>query len=630
MAKYVLSKRINRGGMAEIFLGRFHGTDDFVKVVCIKRILPHYAKDQSFIEMFRDEAHICKRLQHANIVRVFDFEKVEGSFALIMEFVNGADLRTVLAACERGNTRIPLPCALYITAMAARGLHYAHTRKDDITGLPLGIIHRDISPQNLLLGYDGDVKVTDFGIADAQTKITETKPGVIKGKYAYMAPEQIAGKVVDPRTDVFALGVLLWEMLAMRRMYADTSEIETIKNVHAVNIKHDIRKLNPHIPPEVLKVLFKALEKEPKKRFKSAQDFERSLLTTIYKNKPDFTQADLGWFLTHILSDRKAISLNEIKNVMTESKLVPLEVKDSENFDVATLPEPVDIRAEEDIEIELATESHEGHLAEEVLLKKASGSFTQSPIQVNIPSLPSSHSSTQSPITHSPVSLQNPYHPENIQQAKKRFKVDQENSSNLSLKSFLAATIAVLAVFGVAMFAFQTFLISNKTNNLVVDSNATPLQVTVNGKTMHQGKHVTAPIKLNLPDGLNVVEFKRGGYTPVIIQKKTPMKNSEANIKIELKVDPSFIAASAVIVAETNMPNPWVSINRDLILQPLPIRTSQLRLRERHNITVFPNYPSRENAFACIFQPKSYDARRPSKLLVSRANNKPSCRLARP
>ena len=137
--------------------------------------------------MFRDEAHICKRLQHANIVRVEGFEEVEGSYAIIMEYVDGADLRTLLHAVEQAKRRLPIPMACFVIAEAARGLHYAHTKVDEITQQALGIVHRDISPQNILVSFEGEIKVTDFGIADAESKLTETRPGIVKGKYSYMS-----------------------------------------------------------------------------------------------------------------------------------------------------------------------------------------------------------------------------------------------------------------------------------------------------------------------------------------------------------------------------------------------------------------------------------------------------------
>jgi serine/threonine protein kinase len=322
-ARYVLAKKIARGGMAEIYLGKQVGEDGFQRLCAIKRILPHYAADQEFIQMFRDEAHICKRLQHANIVRVEGFEEVDGSFAIIMEYVDGADLRTLLHSVEQAKKRMPVPMACYIIAEAARGLHFAHTKVDEITQQPLGIVHRDISPQNILVSFEGECKVTDFGIADAESKLTETRPGIVKGKYSYMSPEQISAKPVDARTDVFALSIALWEMLAMRRLFQGENEVDTIQRVKNCRIDFDLRQLNPEVDEELDQIVKKALAKDPKKRYKSAYDFEKDLRRHMSKKFSDFSPTDLGEFLKKNMEARRTESAAEIKKTLTETNLKP-------------------------------------------------------------------------------------------------------------------------------------------------------------------------------------------------------------------------------------------------------------------------------------------------------------------
>lgn len=320
-SRYMLYKKVARGGMAEIYLGKQIGEDGFQRICCIKRILPHYAQDQEFIEMFRDEAHICKRLQHANIVRVEGFEEVEGSYAIIMEFINGGDLRTVLASCEKQNVKLSVPMALYIIAEAARGLHFAHCKVDDLTGKPLDIVHRDISPQNILISFEGEVKVTDFGIADADNKATETKPGIVKGKYSYMSPEQISAGAVDARTDVFALAIVLWEMIAMKRLFQGDNEVMTIQRVKSCQITEDLRKLNPGVENELYQLIMKGLHKDPNGRFGSAAEFEKALRKYINKRYADFTVDDLAEFVKALMKVRLKEMQQEIKNLL--SKEVP-------------------------------------------------------------------------------------------------------------------------------------------------------------------------------------------------------------------------------------------------------------------------------------------------------------------
>ena len=322
-SRYMLYKKVARGGMAEIYLGKQIGEDGFQRICCIKRILPHYAQDQEFIEMFRDEAHICKRLQHANIVRVEGFEEVEGSYAIIMEFINGGDLRTVLSSCEKQSLRLSVPMTLYIIAEAARGLHFAHCKVDDLTGKPLEIVHRDISPQNILISFEGEVKVTDFGIADADSKATETKPGIVKGKYSYMSPEQISAMAVDARTDVFALAIVLWEMIAMKRLFQGENEVMTIQKVRSCQITDDLRKLNPKVDDELFKIIMKGLHKDPRGRFSSAAEFEKALRKYLNKRFSDFTVNDLAEFIKKLMKARLKEMQQEIKILLSKKAPAP-------------------------------------------------------------------------------------------------------------------------------------------------------------------------------------------------------------------------------------------------------------------------------------------------------------------
>ena len=316
---YMLGKKIARGGMAEIYLGKAMGEDSFQKIVAIKRILPHYSQDKEFVDMFRDEANICKLLQHANIVQVHDFTKVEGSYSLIMEHVHGADFRTLLAVCENAKRRLSVPMTLYIAACTARGLHYAHTKTDEQTGKPLGIVHRDVSPQNILISFEGEVKITDFGIASADEKMNETRPGVVKGKYSYMSPEQVQAKHLDGRSDVFSLAIVLWESLAMKRLFSGDSEVETIRKVQKCEIPHRLTELNPEVDEKLMYIVHKGLARDPVKRFQNAAAFEKALLTYLHSRHPDFLASELGDFLKLALADKRKEIEKVIKTTLTSS-----------------------------------------------------------------------------------------------------------------------------------------------------------------------------------------------------------------------------------------------------------------------------------------------------------------------
>ena len=225
--KYELVARIATGGMAEIFRAVSSSIGGFQKVVALKRILPHLSTDAEFVSLFIAEAKLAVALTHSNIVQVLDFGKVEQSHYIAMEFVEGKDLTQILIKQSRARKQVPVEAACYMLAETARALEYAHARKDR-DGSPLGIVHRDVSPHNILVSYDGEVKLTDFGIAKAKNHVTLSKPGVILGKFAYMSPEQAHGELIDARTDIYAAGITLYETLTGRRLFYSEDPLQTL------------------------------------------------------------------------------------------------------------------------------------------------------------------------------------------------------------------------------------------------------------------------------------------------------------------------------------------------------------------------------------------------------------------
>jgi serine/threonine protein kinase len=224
--RYVLEERIAMGGMAEIFRAKT-ATEGFEKRVCIKRVLPHFLEDEEFVTMFRDEARTAAKLQHANVVQVFDFGEEDGALFLAMELVDGNDLRRIMDASRKKRVAIHIGEAVQIAIDMCRGLHHAHG---------LGVVHRDVSPHNVLVSKVGEVKVTDFGIARAAERATHTSTGIVKGKVAYMSPEQAQGLPFDHRLDQFATGIVLWEMLTGTRLFTGDSDVFILKKVLACEI----------------------------------------------------------------------------------------------------------------------------------------------------------------------------------------------------------------------------------------------------------------------------------------------------------------------------------------------------------------------------------------------------------
>jgi serine/threonine protein kinase len=294
--KYELLGRLAAGGMAEIFRARYSAAKGISKSVVIKRILPHYAANKQFIQMFTNEARIVMGLSHGNIAQVFDFGEIDGDWFLAMEYVDGQPLSKIIKRARTvGIQAIPTSFAVLISIEMLRGLHYAHTRLDD-QGKPLKIVHRDVSPQNVLISYEGQIKLVDFGIAKARTAgRDETEGGAVKGKYSYFSPEQARGKELDARTDVFAAGIVLYEMLCGALPFQGRM-IDTMSRIVKGQLTPP-REMNPEITPALENIILTALATDREKRYPTAEAFQAALSSYLYQNAPSFQASTLGSFV---------------------------------------------------------------------------------------------------------------------------------------------------------------------------------------------------------------------------------------------------------------------------------------------------------------------------------------------
>ncbi|HVV84574.1 MAG TPA: serine/threonine-protein kinase [Kofleriaceae bacterium] len=293
-ARYQTLERLGGGGQAEVFRGYAESLEGFRKTVAIKRILPSLASNPRFVAMFLDEARLSLFLQHANVVQVFDIHQAEdGSYLLVMEFVDGCDLKAAIdREAQRGRTLEPR-LALHIMVESCRGLHYAHTLEHPETGQPLHIVHRDVSPPNIMLSRNGEVKIVDFGLAKARSQVEQTDQGVVKGKFSYLSPEAAWGLEVDARTDVFAIGIITWELLAGRRLfYADTA-YATVEQVREARVP-SLTALNPNIDSELDGIVRTALARDPDKRFASAADLGDALAQYLFAHEWKVTSRDVS------------------------------------------------------------------------------------------------------------------------------------------------------------------------------------------------------------------------------------------------------------------------------------------------------------------------------------------------
>jgi len=292
---YALLERIAVGGMAEVWKARMRGVEGFQKTVAIKKILPQMTDNAEFVTMFIDEAKLAAQLNHPNITHIYDLGKIGREHYIAMEFVEGLNLRSVLNQARAKGQPLPIGLALLIAARLASALDYAH-RKRDFDGNELELVHRDVSPQNVLLAYEGDIKLCDFGIVKAVTKASHTQMGALKGKLQYMSPEQAWGKTVDSRSDIFSLGSLLFEMLTGDRLFAGDNEISVLDAVRECQIRSP-RDINPAVPEQADAVVLKALAEQAENRYESAGEMQSELEEILYRLKPTPGQTDLSDYL---------------------------------------------------------------------------------------------------------------------------------------------------------------------------------------------------------------------------------------------------------------------------------------------------------------------------------------------
>ncbi|MBI5528190.1 MAG: serine/threonine protein kinase [Deltaproteobacteria bacterium] len=301
--KYGLVRKLATGGMAEIWLARQTGMQGFEKPVVIKRILPHLSTDQVFVKMFLDEARVAACLNHPNIVQIYDLGCVDGQYFIAMEFVDGVDVSTVLKMGRTRKTPLKLRFTLRIVSQACEGLHHAHFLTD-MNGQKLSLVHRDVSPQNILVSYTGNVKVTDFGIAKARGRSTKTTTGTLKGKFGYMSPEQISGGFVDHRSDVFSLGTVLWEMLTYRRLFKRDNEAATIMAVAGDEIPSP-RRYWPKLPEELDRITMKALDRNIENRYQSARELGNALEQYLASQGLGVVSSEIAQFLDSLFPEKQ-------------------------------------------------------------------------------------------------------------------------------------------------------------------------------------------------------------------------------------------------------------------------------------------------------------------------------------
>jgi len=289
--------------MAEVFRAESAGLEGFKKTVAIKRVLPQLAEKKQFIGMFLDEARVSAHLSHSNCVQVFDVGVGDNTFFIVMEYVDGTDLKTVIEYYRRHHTLFPLEEACLISVRICEGLTYAH-ELTDANNKPLHIVHRDMSPPNVLITRHGEVKIVDFGLAKANSQLEKSEPGIIKGKFGYLSPEVAQGQTADARTDIFAVGIILWEMIAGRRLFVGNTDLETVQMVQAARVP-PLQQFNPQVTPELNRVVAKALARDPDQRYQSARDFGRDLNAFLFHANRPVSSFEIAELVARPLAQRE-------------------------------------------------------------------------------------------------------------------------------------------------------------------------------------------------------------------------------------------------------------------------------------------------------------------------------------
>lgn len=303
--RYRVIEKLESGGMAEVFRAESEGLQGFRKQVAIKRVLPHLSEKKRFIAMFLDEARISAQLSHSNCVQVFDIGVGDSAYFIVMEYVDGANLKSIAESLKKQGKDFPVAAAAFIAHEICKGLSYAHELTDS-NGIPLNIVHRDMSPPNVLVTKYGEVKIVDFGLAKASSQLEKSEPGIIKGKFSYLSPEAAMGQEVDKQTDIFAVGIILWELLAGQRLFLGETDFQTVKKVQQAKVP-PISQVNRKVPPELERIVDKALAKDMLQRYASARELGQDLIRFLYAFGQPVGTFDISTIVQSTVRERQRV-----------------------------------------------------------------------------------------------------------------------------------------------------------------------------------------------------------------------------------------------------------------------------------------------------------------------------------
>ncbi|MEZ4458893.1 MAG: serine/threonine-protein kinase [bacterium] len=315
--RYHVIERIDAGGMAEVFKANSTSLQGFEKLVAIKRILPELTRNERFVRMFLDEAKVSLHLNHTNCVQVFDLGLADGTYFIVMEYVDGTNLKNIIEHLKTNRQNLGVEEAAFIALEICKGLAHAHNKKDQEKH-HLAIVHRDISPPNVLISVEGEVKITDFGLAKAKSQVETTDPGIVKGKFGYLSPEAAFGEQVDARTDVFAVGIMLWEMLTGERLFLGETDLATLQLVRK-NETPPLSKYRSDVPPAFEAIIRRALESDLTKRFQTAEELGTAIAEFMFAYGKPITNFQIARFVKMVRQQTGAKERTEKDRAVEEA-----------------------------------------------------------------------------------------------------------------------------------------------------------------------------------------------------------------------------------------------------------------------------------------------------------------------
>ena len=559
---YILLDRINVGGMAEVFRGKQVGVEGFARLVALKRILPNISADQDFIDMFIDEAKLAVQMHHANIVQIYDLGQAEGSYYIAMEYIPGVDLKTVWDRARRRNRLLPIAMSAYIMQRVAEGLDFAHRKRDD-RGNDIGLVHRDVSPQNVLISFEGEVKVVDFGIAKAKNKVSKTQAGTLKGKFGYMSPEQVRGIELDNRSDIFAVGAVLYELIVGERLFLGESDFSTLEKVRNVEMVPP-SQLNKSLSPQIERIVMKALQKNRDDRYRHTSEVSEDLQRYLFESNQPFQRTDLARYMKqHFKSeiDKEYERLERYRDVSLAN--VPASPAQASS-------------ASEDIEITVDDPNAEEAYSKQAASRPASAMPAPSMPAPSMPapSMPApsmpAPTSMPAPVTMTPTPAAPPGLP--------------------GWAKGLIAGLSVLVVIALSLVIWVVVFRGPSTQN-VPQSGSLTLDVTPpDAEIWLNSKRVAtkSPFAADLPVKTHVLEIRKEGYKRVL----RPIRIEPGQTRVEtIKLEADAVKASLLIRSKPKGASVWIDgkdteFETPATITQLPAGERELELK-RDSVSIY-------------------------------------------